>query len=203
MKVRGRVAVLAVVVTTACTAVACSGGSSGPSTPRAQIQQLLHDANVAVKAKRYSTAVSDLYRALAINPNNEDALFDRALVAQLAGHPRIAIDHYDIVLRLYPAYVPALFNSALLLRASDPARSESLFRRVIAVRPNSPKAYLDLGLLEYHHHQLARAAADLDLALKQDPTLKSSLSKPQLNLVNVTKGAGASHSGTSTATPSP
>lgn len=59
-------------------------------------------AEAFFRAERYGPALADLERALALNPQNYDAIFGLAVMVQEFGDPRRAAELYRRVLAIYP-----------------------------------------------------------------------------------------------------
>ena len=179
-------------------AAGCGGGSSnGSSTPSVGV--LLQRASTEIKARQLAAAERDLAAIVAQQPKNLYAHYDRGLVAQLEGHAAAALSEYQLVLAQQPTYIPALFNSAVLYAPTQPGQAMVLYRKIIALRRHAPTAYLNLGLLEFAQHNRDQAAADLQVALQQQPGLRLRLTAAQRHLVDSTSGSLKLHS----ATPSP
>ena len=169
----------------------CVGACSAGSTPSSSssVKVLLQKASAEARAHQYSRASADLTAVLRREPNNVYALFDRALLAQKEGRVAVALAGYDVLLHQEPTYAPALFNSALIYSETDPSRAMDLYREIIRLRKTAPLSYLNLGLLEEKAGRRVQASADLQIALQQQPALRSRLTKAQQRLVATTKGA--------------
>ncbi|MBL0031128.1 MAG: tetratricopeptide repeat protein [Bacteroidetes bacterium] len=61
---------------------------------------------------RTLNAIEDFNKVLQINPNNIQALFNRAKLKQNAKDLKGAIQDYDKIIELYPYFMEAYFNRA-------------------------------------------------------------------------------------------
>lgn len=69
--------------------------------------------------------------------------------------------------------VPAIFNQAVVNSGHDVPLAVFLYRRVISLQPDSPTAYLNLGLLEAQQGQPTEAGVDLRKAIQLDESLRT------------------------------
>lgn len=112
-------------------------------------------------------------KALAKSPNDPVAHYDLGLAYQQTGDLRHALVQYNRALLLNSRYVPALFNEAVIYSLHDVPLAIFYYRKVTAMQPTAPTAFLNLGLLESQIKALhRRAVQDLKRAVDQDPSLR-------------------------------
>ena len=151
------------------TLTACGGGSSGGK--KADANTLLA-AGIKLQQQGDANGARSLFeQVLAKAPNNFYAHYNLGVLDQQAKDNPSALREYGAALTINPNYVPAMFNEATIFALSDPTLAITTYRRVIALQPHAPTAYLNLGLLEYAHGEQAQGIRDLNTALHQDPSL--------------------------------
>jgi tetratricopeptide (TPR) repeat protein len=115
-------------------------------------------------------------RAIAKYPGDPVAHFDLGTIYQQAGDRRSALREYKLALLANSRYVPALFNTAILMAPNNAPLAIFDYRQVIQMQPRSPTAFLNVGLLENQtkgsHKQ---ALSDLSHAVALDPSLRAQL----------------------------
>lgn len=147
---------------------ACGGGSDGK---QADASTLLA-AGIKAQQQGNATAARQLFeQVLAKQPNNFYAHYNLGVLDQQAKDTAAALREYGAALTINPAYVPAMFNEATIFAATDPSLAIATYRKVVALQPKAPTAYLNLGLLEAAHGELPQGIKDLTTALHQDPSL--------------------------------
>ena len=132
---------------------------------------LLQAGLAAQAAGRNAEAADDYRKILQMNPNNPWAYYNLGLIDQQAGRADSAERNYRAALRISPGFPSALFNLAILRTGPAPKEAEDLYRRAIAVTPNNAWAHLNLGFLLINEGIKAEGQAELQKALKLDPTL--------------------------------
>ncbi|HEY1723823.1 MAG TPA: TIR domain-containing protein [Steroidobacteraceae bacterium] len=107
-------------------------------------------------------ARSDFDKALAIDPNNSEALFESASLLETEGQFALASSQIDkaiaidpLLTRLYSTRAHILLDSGKLAEARD------AFQQLLKVSPDHPHANVDLAELELLDHHPEQAAADL------------------------------------------
>lgn len=176
-------------------ALTACGGSSGGKPADANT---LLQAGIKEQQKGDSNAARQLFeQVLAKQPNNFYAHYNLGVLDQQAKDNASALREYGTALTINPSYVPAMFNEATIFASTDPALAIATYRRVVALQPKAPTAYLNLGLLEAAHGELAQGIRDLNTALHQDPTLGPQVPPALLKKV----GAYANSHATTTPTP--
>src|SRR5207237_1106895 len=89
------------------------------------------------------TAISELRRAVAADPESAQNLFDLAYRLDLAGEEDEAIAMYERAVETKPAPMNALINLAILYGdRGGPARAERCPPQAIETAPNHPRARL-------------------------------------------------------------
>lgn len=147
---------------------ACGGSSGG----KAADANTLLQAGIKEQQKGDTNAARQLFeQVLAKQPNNFYAHYNLGVLDQQSKDTASALREYGAALTINPTYVPALFNEATIFAQSDPALAITTYRKVVILQPHAPTAYLNLGLLEAAHGELAQGVKDLNTALHQDPSL--------------------------------
>lgn len=137
--------------------------------------QLLHAGLSAQLAGRDAEASADYEKLLDLQPSNVYAYYNLGLIDQRAGHPDLAEGFYRRALSINADFVPALYNLAIIRTGPAPKEAEALYRHVISVQPNNAQARLNLGFLLIQEGKPVQGRAELDQAVKLDPSLKSRL----------------------------
>jgi tetratricopeptide (TPR) repeat protein len=143
-------------------------------------------------------AKDEYLRVLQLDPENKYAYYNLGLISQTQGDVVSAESSYRTTIAIDPDFVPALFNLAIL-RTDAGAKREAmdLYRHIIEVTPQSDEelrsqlaaAHLNLGFLLLDTGEDAEGQAELDEAVRLDPSLAD----------RIGNGAGDA----STASPSP
>jgi tetratricopeptide (TPR) repeat protein len=152
-----------------------SGGhdSSTTATSTASYNTLV-DAGIHLLRLGNTKAAGQLFlQAIARNPADPVAHYNLGVVYQGAGDRRDALREYDLALRSNSRYVPALYNKAILMTPVNAPLAIFYYRQVIQIQPNSPTAFLNLGLLENQRKGLrSQALLDVKRAVRLDPSLR-------------------------------
>lgn len=181
---------------------ACGGGSSGGKAADANT---LLAAGIKLQQQGNANGARQLFeQVLAKAPNNFYAHYNLGVLDQQAKDNPSALREYGDALTINPSYVPAMFNEATIFALSDPALAIATYRRVVALQPHAPTAFLNLGLLEYAHGEQARGLRDLNTALHQDPSLGPQVPPALLKKVGAyANSASPAASPAASASPSP
>lgn len=177
---RARRAVLLATLTALLTA-GCSddkkadGPTPSPSTTATTSVELVDAGLSLLEQGQQDAALAAFNDAATQDPQNHFAHYNVGVILQGRGDSQGALSAYGRALTAKPDYVPALFNEAILFTATDPALAITTYRRVIALQPKAPTAYLNLGLLEARLGQLPAAKRSLTTALTQDPALRANI----------------------------
>lgn len=168
--------VLALVAVTAPLLSACGGSDKKTSgttiAPNAPFSVLI-GAGVHLLHQGHTSAATQLFtRAVARKPANPVGYYDLGVALQRAGNVRAALREYRLAVVRDPGYTPALFNEAVLVAPTDPALAIFYYRRILAIKPKSPTAMLNLALAERADHWPRRyVLKTLRQAVKLDPSL--------------------------------
>ena len=173
-------------------AITACGGSSGGKAADANT---LLQAGIKEQQKGDSNAARQLFeQVLAKQPNNFYAHYNLGVLDQQAKDNASALREYGAALTINPDYVPALFNEATIFATTDAELAITTYRKVILLQPKSPTAYLNLGLLEAAHGEMAQGIKDLNTALHQDPSLGTQVPPALLKKVGAYANSGANSS---------
>jgi Flp pilus assembly protein TadD len=189
---------------TGCLLAACGGSSSDASStvPLPSFATAIGAGMAALKQGNPNAAQQLFADALKREPHNATAYFDEGVAYQRLGDTKQAEIAYIRALSLDPNYVQADFNRAVLVTPTDPALATFLYRKVIAMQPNSPTALLNLGLLEFQQGLRSDAVTDLAKAVQLQPSLAARIpATVRSGLAGVP--AAAAHSGSATTTTGP
>ena len=134
---------------------------------------------------RHEEALKSIDRALALDPNFEQAKVNRRLMPQLKAHAdtglisirRNQLDkaekHLRQALEIDPRYTPALHNLALVkLKQQRYKEALGLYQNWLEFAPASANAYAGLGVTFHYLGRTEAALQSLKQALSIDPTLK-------------------------------
>src|SRR5205085_5791540 len=113
--------------------------------------QLLRSGNIGAAEQLFQ-------QAIAKRPNDPVGYYDLGVAYQQQGQVRRARRAYRLAINRNPHYVPALFNEAVLISGYDKPTAIFLYRQVISIKPDSPSALLNLGLLEASQKGVERQA---------------------------------------------
>lgn len=163
-----KVSVACLATLTAAAALAACGSSSSAQSAASLVSAGITAQNSGDNA----TASTDYTAALAIQPKNVYALFDLGDVQQFMGNTSAAESNYFHALAVDPSYEPAMFNLATLEAKHNPGEARSLYLQVIKLSPRDADAHFNLGYVLISMGQSAAGHAQINLAVKLDPTLK-------------------------------
>jgi tetratricopeptide (TPR) repeat protein len=161
---------------------ACGGQAAQSTQPKQSDSQkaaiLLQSGMAAHKSGRLAEAAKDYQKALVYEPKNQWAHYNLGLIEQLQGQNAAAVADYRAALAMDPNLVSAIYNMAILRAGPAPQEAIELYRRAISVQPDMALAHLNLGFLLIGQGQQAEGTAELNQAVKLDPSLKPRLPKP-------------------------
>jgi Tfp pilus assembly protein PilF len=108
---------------------------------------------------------------LAISPHNVYALYNLGLIAQTTGNTSGAVSYYNQAIASNAKYTPAMYNLAIMLEHSQPARAIDLYKRIVAINPKASTAYLRLAFVYAGQGKSLEAKDAQAAAIAIDPTL--------------------------------
>jgi len=177
---RGALRMLALVALAAPTLAACGGSSkkltTSSSTPNASFSVLIGAGMDLLRQGNPSAAKQLFAQAVARKPNNPVGHYDLGVALQREGDSRDAVRQYRLALAQDPKYTPALYNEALIIAPRDAPLAIFYYRRILAIKPDSPTALLNLGLLQAAGHWPRRIVKKtLRRAVQLDPSLRADI----------------------------
>ena len=149
--------------------------SCGASTPSAA-QTVAQDIASGVAAQNsgdYAKAATYYHRAVVLQPGNAFALFDLGDAEQFQHLDASAKQHYLAALAIDPRLEAAMFNLAVLVAPTNPAEAAALYKQVLVLSPKDADAHFNLGYALIAMHQTTAGNAQIALAIRLDPSLKS------------------------------
>ncbi len=150
------------------------GGSAEERT-----QLTLAEAQLLRDAGRHGEAYEVLAKALGVQPDNPDLLYDAALTAERNGHPELLESHLQHLLRLHPDHAHALnaLGYSWADRNQRLPEAYELIARAVALQPDDPFIADSLGWVQYRLGRLEEALATLERAygIKADPEIAAHL----------------------------
>lgn len=174
----GRRSPPSIVLGAALTALVLAG-CGGSTSSHASYATLVGEGLKLLQQGNTGTATQKFQEAIKRNEANPVAYYDLGVIYQRRGNTSQAEHQYLLAIHYGPAYVPALYNLAGLLDNKFPALAVFYYHRIIHVRPDSPTAYLNLGLVEAANASGRKLAlADLAQAVKLDPALRTDVPPP-------------------------
>ena len=123
---------------------------------------------------KYAEAISELKRAVVLEPSNGDAYRELATAYQAAGQAADAEATYKNAIGVRPTYW-ANYNALgiLYFRQSRYVEAEAQFKRVIALTPDNARAYSNLGGVYALSTRYDEAAAMLERSLAIKPNAQA------------------------------
>ncbi len=169
-------------ITVAMMLSGCGGHPPQPAarTTSAASYRVLVDAGLHLyRTHDLNAAEQLLIQAIRRDRRLPLAYYDLGVVYESEGLIQAALAEFMHATSVAPAYVPALYDQAVVEGVLHHTRyAIALYRQVIATRPDSPTAYLNLGLLEFASRDTAQAVHDLRHAVHLDPALASRVPTP-------------------------
>ncbi len=144
-------------------------------TPPPSVSTLIGAGIALYKQSNYDAAAQLFQQALAANPSNAVAHYNLGTVYQAENLTDEARAQYQQAIAHDPSMVSAMYNEATLDTARDPAMAVFLYRQVVARQPDSPSAYLNLGVLEHEQGLRAQAGVEFRKVIDLDPALRSQI----------------------------
>jgi tetratricopeptide (TPR) repeat protein/CHAT domain-containing protein len=123
--------------------------------------------------QQYDTAIASFDKALAIDPQDHQALRNRgAILANFFDRSEEALDNFNKALAIQPEDAGAWCNRGILLiKQGQYARAVVDLNRALQIYPNYPEAYLYRGAAKNYLQQYHAALTDFDTVLKQEPMM--------------------------------
>jgi tetratricopeptide (TPR) repeat protein len=163
-----RVLFLGAVLTCAAVVAACGSPSE------AQIaNDFVKKGLAAHKKGAAAEATRDYREALVHDQYNKFAYYNLGLIAQTAGHLRIAELNYELALATDPKFTPALFNLGTVLSRTNPSDAVRVYQQLVALQPNNAGAHLNLGFALRSIGRKSDATKEFDRAVALNPSLRS------------------------------
>jgi tetratricopeptide (TPR) repeat protein len=154
----------------ACTAIIQSGRLSEKPEGLAIAYQAR--ALAFSQYRQFDLAVSDFDRAVALNPNDKNMLFNRAVTFERKGDFDSAIQDLNEVLRSKPDHGFARHERGYVyLQKKDYDRAIEDLSQAVRLKPDDAKAYRDRGQAYRAKGELAKADADQQKASELDPSV--------------------------------
>jgi Tfp pilus assembly protein PilF len=163
--------VLVLVFTVAAILFAVSRGGQSEAQ---QAQDAVQEGLKAQVSGNLAAARASYLRAIQLDPQNEFAYYNLGVISQNQGDLVGAESSYRNAISIDPNFVEALFNLAIIRAdAGAPEEAITLYEHVIKVKPDDAEAHLNLGFLLIDQGSEARGRAELDEAVRLDPSLES------------------------------
>ena len=154
----------------ACTAII----QSGRLAEKPQALAFTYDARAKAfsQYRQFDLALSDFDRAIALNPNDKDFLFNRAVTFERKGDFDSSIRDLNEVLRLQPSYPNGNYERGFVrLKQKDYDHAIEDLSQAVRLKPDDAKAYRDRGQAYRAKGDLAKADADQQKASELDPNI--------------------------------
>jgi tetratricopeptide (TPR) repeat protein len=154
----------------ACTAII----QSGRLAEKPEALAFTYDARAKAfsQYRQFDLALSDFDRAVALNPNDKDMLFNRAVTFERKGDFDSSIRDLNEVLRLQPSYPNGNYERGFVrLKQKDYDRAIADLSQAVRLQPDNAKAYRDRGQAYRAKGELAKADADRQKASELDPNI--------------------------------
>jgi protein O-GlcNAc transferase len=122
------------------------------------------------QAQDFTRAVELISRAIAVNPQNPNAYYNRAVTNQALGQMDAALKDYDKAIALKPDYASAYYNRGVVLQKQEqyPAALES-YERAIALNADHADACNNRGACLQHLKRYREAIENFTRALVLKP----------------------------------
>ena len=149
----------------------CSGGSKPAASTNAST--LIGAGTVLYREDNYDAAAQLFEQALHVEPSSALAHYDLGTAYQAENRLEEALLQYQQAVSLDGTMTSAVYNEATLDSTRDPALAVFLYRKVVNQKPDSPTAYLNLGILEHAQGLHTQAGIDLREAIRLEPSLRA------------------------------
>ncbi len=109
-------------------------------------------------------------RALALNPNNEQAHFHLGTVEVENGRPDLAVEHFRAAVKAAPDFFEAHYALAIqLMNAGQPEEAIEPLKEAVRIRPDYETTRYHLGLALQGQKKYEQALAQFDSLLELNP----------------------------------
>jgi tetratricopeptide (TPR) repeat protein len=155
----------------ACTSII----QSGRLAEKPEVLAFTYEARAKAfsQYRQFDLALSDFDRAVALNPNDKDVLFNRAVTFERKGAFDSAIQDLNDVLRSKPDHALAYYERGYVyLQKKDYDRAIEDLSQAVRLKPDNAKAYRDRGQAYRAKGDLAKADADQQKAGALDPSVR-------------------------------
>jgi tetratricopeptide (TPR) repeat protein len=157
------------------TVTACGGSSANSATSVASHASFddLIGAGTQLLARGNAAGAAQLFeQAVKKQPDDPVGYYDLGVAQAKEGLRRQSLADYGGALKADSKYVPALYNLGIAFSERRPRVAIFFLRRAAQLKPDSPTAFLQLGLIEIRYPKLgAQALQDLKRAIVLDPSL--------------------------------
>ena len=110
-------------------------------------------------------AISDLNRAIQLNPDFADAYYNRGVLYAKQGESQLALSDYNRAIQLNPDYAGAYYNRGnLYAEQGESQLALSDLNRTIQLNPDFAEAYTNLGLLYMQLENMEKARINFQKA---------------------------------------
>ncbi|AZK96992.1 MULTISPECIES: tetratricopeptide repeat protein [Streptomyces] len=152
---------------------AAEGAAADGVNSEIRTDALLESGLLHFRHRDLPQAKAAFEHVLALDPENKLAWYNLGVLAQDQGRRSDAHRAYDAALKADSAYPSALFNKALLLKASDPDKALGLLRRAVAADPKASTAHFHIGEILARKGREDEARNAYHRAVGLDPALRS------------------------------
>jgi Tfp pilus assembly protein PilF len=164
---------------TACGGSSNSSGNSTNLDAKASYQALIGAGTDLLRTGKTQPAGQLFQAAIVKDPRDVVGHYDLGVVYQDDGELRDALLQYQQALVDDPHYAPAMFNEAILISRHNVPLAIFYYGQVIHMQPDSPTAFLNLGLLRSQHRATLQVGLfDLKQAVRLDPALRGQIPEP-------------------------
>ena len=126
--------------------------------------------NSLLKKGQLDEAISDLNKAVELNPLDAGAYFYRGNAYYKKGQFDEAVSDYGKAIELNPRYTNAYFSRGLhYLNKEDYKKAISDYNKAIKITPDNPAAYYYRGTAYFAKKKYKKALSDYNKAIELDP----------------------------------
>lgn len=149
------------------------------NSPAEKTQLVLAESQLLREAGRHNDAYIVLDRALSVQPNDGELLYEAALTAERIGKPELLETHLKHLLTIKPDHAHALnaLGYSLAERNVRLPEAQDLIGRALALAPEDPFIMDSMGWVLFRQGKLAEALLTLEKAyrIKADPEIAAHL----------------------------